>query len=1004
MRDKRSFASRLAGRALVLVFAFALLGGKPASAVLIGDSCAGVGSDAADTQASATPLQQPATVSGSFCEGDFASDTVDWYSLTLTAPGTLRVTFTHGGTNAKLYSPTGTSIAAPVGDPKQWALRAPAGRWTLQVTGGGINEYGFAYAYTQQSDCNGTGGTDTTPRDAGNTSATASEISISTTPTCSGRIWAAPASTLPATDPHDWYLVTVTAGSTLRVELAATVDYTDGCGTNCGGIDSTYAVEIRTKAGTLVGTRSTGKYPAQTARAEYPVTQTGDYLVHVFSTTAPTGDWIYSMTITAPTVPSVGLGSVVKDCEAASGDAGNTSAAATAFPEQFGEHSCTGTLGLNPPTDLDDWYSFRINQAAPVINIVGVADGTLAFAMSVYEPGATVAKKSVAVTGTAPGTMNVPGTKLGLWKLQLHRTSAAGGAWATFVDKLAGLGLPPSGIPTVSPVITDCAQSGDAGNTLASPRPLQLVFNQGTACAGTLGTPATDIDDFYSFAAAQGAGLRIVAVGDAALDVSVSVYEPGATVPKKTRAQSGATPEIINIQVSKTGTWKMQIRRASGAGNYLFYIDVVNVSTHQVGDIPPSGVPTVPAVSVKDCNLPADDAGNTNATASAAPAYLGDYACVGSLGQTPTTDADDWYKFDVTTQGFRLVASGNGVLDFSVSVYAPGATVPTKVSNQSSLNPEVINIAVPPTRNGTWRVQLHRMSGAGNYAMLIDTLAGNTSSIPPSGIPTVNPTVPPVPPVLGNADQCKGSGDAGNTSTTPHPISATTACYGNLGAPATDTQDWYSFPAAAGMDIRVVVGGEPQIDVNLALVSPAGNVFTSTNSAPQLDTLIVKATVGGTWKVQLIRANAGAGHYLLTLDARRSLVPSGIPSVTPTLPTLGGDCQKPGDAPNSYGEARLIPSDGACHGASAAITDMDDYYKFYGQAGLRLLVEYQGNYTIDNDLYIYEPDVNRVYDSESSGFSPEGAHMILRETGEYRLRLVARAGSGDYAFSIYVGF
>jgi hypothetical protein len=437
-------------------------------------------------------------------------------------------------------------------------------------------------------------------------------------------------------------------------------------------------------------------------------------------------------------------------------------------------------------------------------------------------------------------------------------------------------------------------------------------------------------------------------------------------------------------------------------------------------DIIPTAIPSlgigVPPMLNDNCSATGNDISNT----SASPQLVGPSGyCYGTLG-SPDADSADWYKITVNDQQrFTIVVSGDGFLDPGVEVFRPGETAAVTTSGNFGATPETIPLVAD--KYGEWRIRIYKQGGtAGNYFFGFD--ARDLVAVPSVSIPGVS--VPPIN--VGLTDDCNTTGDAPGNKTrkertqSARPLPNPAACTASLGlSSSADDVDWYSFRATKGQSVNIVIGGEGNLDPSIALFRPNGvKELSYPMKGPVPDFIVRDITMDGDWKLQVTKAvGSGAGHYGIWVDiptGQTSLgtIPSSIPSVGATIPTLSGDCGQNGDAPGNKSrkekvqQAREIPATYACAGSLGTGADVDDWYAFQGDShsGQYLSLLQASETKLDADVYLYEPSGKLVASAAYGGLTPSYIpRYYFDKPGIWKLRIHRASGAGQYLLSQYLG-
>jgi hypothetical protein len=262
---------------------------------------------------------------------------------------------------------------------------------------------------------------------------------------------------------------------------------------------------------------------------------------------------------------------------------------------------------------------------------------------------------------------------------------------------------------------------------------------------------------------------------------------------------------------------------------------------------------------------------------------------------------------------------------------------------------------------------------------------------------------------------CGGSGDAPNTSTTnvvaqparavgrPTVTGVTDACIGNVGAPG-DVDDWYSFTANTGQQLRIVLASDGAVDPNLYVYDPGGQErYSMVGASPVIPEFHTgdPITAQGTWKIR-VRPGSGAGNYLMLFDVRDQ--PNTVPTVPSVggVPQLGNDCNTgKADAPNTNAGLTTIPSNTACAGQlGIPSSDTADWYAFNAVAEQDVVAIVVAENTLDPNLDLYTPAGVRVFPpNHFDAPIPEYFRYTIpkNQGGLWRIAVSKRAGAGKYA-------
>lgn len=598
------------------------------------------------------------------------------------------------------------------------------------------------------------------------------------------------------------------------------------------------------------------------------------------------------------------------DCN--QGDAGNVVATATECSgNQFAGQvwgNADPTLSFQPRLDADDWYKFTMtggqewqfdiaatmDRTYGCVSACGALDSSQAVKYEFRNASGTTLytsdfvadnnHKLVSFTPPADGDYLLHLTSTGDYLYTVERIQQSTGVQtpspsvsppSIVPSTVPTPTIPPSGVPSVSPSIPaltgDCAQAGDAPNSSGAPvvsqqaRPVgRTVFgaNKGDICPGNVGA-AGDPDDWYSFTANSGQQLEMVMVKDGAVDTAINVYDPSGT-PRYADSVSGTfQPEIVSGPITGNGTWKVRVRAAAGAGNYIMYFHVRDQAVTPPSSLP-TALPTVGGVPQlgNDCNTGKPDAPNTNA---GVPTIASNGACLGQMG-IPSSDTADWYAFPgVNGQDVVAVLEEETTLDVNLDLYNPSGIRVFPPSHFDNPIPEFFRYTM--TQTGSWKLAVTKRRGAGKYGLFLSVPSqlnpgGVPTSVPtsvPTGVPSVSPTVPPL---TVSSPDCDLGRDASNAKTTADAITPPKACTAHM--PVTDPDDWYRFNATEGQRLIVNAGGEASLDLDVLLYAPNGEIFRSQNAGARPESVDTYAGDTGVYYIQIHR-RAGAGDYGMTV-------------------------------------------------------------------------------------------------------------------------------------------
>lgn len=316
----------------------------------------------------------------------------------------------------------------------------------------------------------------------------------------------------------------------------------------------------------------------------------------------------------------------------------------------------------------------------------GVVAGTPNFDLYLREPGTFNTRVNSTLPLSAPDRVELNVDKAGDWVIQVQRAEAQPGNY-TFAVVVTPIALLPD----------DQAVGPDAGDTCATATNPASEF-----VAGTL--QGNDFRDFWTLQGQLGEVMSVVMKPTEDLDgADFDLYLHGPTCAEVASSTLGkglipkGTPEAItNIPVLVTGTYKVEVRRMNGIGNY--YLDLRSARPF----------PTLPN---NDATL-GTDAGNSCATATALPAPAGAFE-----GAMLDADPADFYKVNVNV-GQRVVVTlvpspGN---DIRLSFLGPGCSPAAVVNTTPALQYVTFG---PATAGGSYAIGVTRNIGGGNYLFTV---------------------------------------------------------------------------------------------------------------------------------------------------------------------------------------------------------------------------------------------------------------------------------------------
>jgi len=236
----------------------------------------------------------------------------------------------------------------------------------------------------------------------------------------------------------------------------------------------------------------------------------------------------------------------------------------------------------------------------------------------------------------------------------------------------------------------------NAGNTLATARAVGGTLTATQSFSDWVGS--TDTNDYYSFNVTTPSNFSLSLTGLTA-DADVQLLNSSGGVIT-TSANTGNTSESITRQLS-AGTYYARVYRFSGDTNYNF--------------------------SLNATALPADNAGNTLATARAVGALTATQSFSDWVG---SADTNDYYSFNVTTpSNFSLSLTGL-TANADVQLLNSSGGVITTSANTGNTSESIASLL----STGTYYVRVYQSSGNTNYSLSL-----NATAVAPTPTPTPTP-------------------------------------------------------------------------------------------------------------------------------------------------------------------------------------------------------------------------------------------------------------------------
>lgn len=480
------------------------------------------------------------------------------------------------------------------------------------------------------------------------------------------------------------------------------------------------------------------------------------------------------------------------------------------------------------------------------------------------------------------------------------------------------------------PVQNDCGVGGDAGNTFvtASPRTMPAVN-----CQGEL-FPVLDTQDWFQFSVTSGQTITATMNPGGLVETSnfdLCLYDPSGNEVNCSRS-GGDGYEGISFAAGASGAWRL----------------AVHLITSQ------TGAPYTMSVSLAppdDCGTGVDVGGSH---AAATWLDVPETECLASL--LPVADAEDWYKFNVTG-GHTISAKAQGLQGtVEFCLYDPNGVRIGLCAFTGSLTHTT-------TTSGDYRIRVRLVNGGAiNYL-----LSASRSILP---------------------NDCGNWSDAGGSSATAMAVAIPRYCWGTLTA-ATDTQDWYQFPATAGHTIGVSLTSNATSNFDICIYNPSGAVVGSCSSghAGGTDTLFASIPSSGTYRVR-VAITAGSGDYTLVVN-------TGQPNL---------DCNGNSDAGWDHANASPISRWALnCVAWLSSSTD-SDWYQFSATSGEIFEISLGNGPNSSFDICAYSPSGALVAAcTTATGGNVETIAFTATTNGNYRIRVFEGTfGSGAYNLTMSV--
>jgi thermitase len=314
-----------------------------------------------------------------------------------------------------------------------------------------------------------------------------------------------------------------------------------------------------------------------------------------------------------------------------------------------------------------------------------------------------------------------------------------------------------------------------------------------------------------------------------------------------------------------------------------------------------------------------------------------------------TGDRDDVYAVLLGAgQTLDLSLTGAAGTDFDLWLYGVGATdvnvdSQAVASSRTSAYPEHIAYVAPTT--GVYYVDVYAFTGGGSYS-----LSWSISGITDDNIP--------------------------GKPITPSPVNGTVDS-------ATDIDDVYRVHLEAGQMVTAALDGPDAADFDMWLFGP--DALDVQTSAP----LVKRSTTGSSEFLRFVAQTSG--DYYVDVWAYSG---SGAYQLKWNVGAFDPDDNIPG--------VDLAPSPAT--GSVGGLTDTDDVYKVYLQAGQHLDLSLAGAGGTNHDLYVYGPgatdvDVDPWVTRANTAAYPEVVSIDATATGYYYVDIYNTSSPGAYTLA-----
>jgi len=400
---------------------------------------------------------------------------------------------------------------------------------------------------------------------------------------------------------------------------------------------------------------------SQVASSSYGGSQT-DWVSHVATATGYyyiqvdqwSGSGIYTLQVT------VAGGEAQNDWNSGT-DAGNTLAQALTI-------SPGTSTGYLDSADTDDYYKVNVSSGQTIEVSLTPPFGS-DFDLELYDPSQFEVASS-ALGGSQTDIVTYTATSSGYFYIHVYQWSGSG-IYSLTVTVAGG-------------TTQDDANSGtDAGNSFSQALRIPAGIFTGYI-------DSTDTIDFYKVSVSAGQMMMVALAPPSASDFDLYLYDLDQTeVASSTLA--GDLWEWVTYTATSTGDYFIAIEQWSGSGVYSFEVWLSSIALQN------------------DWNS-GTDAGNSFDQALAISFGTG-------AGYVDSTDADDYYKVNVTAGGeISAILTPPSDADFDLALYDPNHT---QVASSTLGVGEVDSVSYTATSTGDWYIRVNCYSGSGIYTLQV---------------------------------------------------------------------------------------------------------------------------------------------------------------------------------------------------------------------------------------------------------------------------------------------